>query len=75
MDVPFGGKKLAKTVCMDMCVRGTPVACACTNCLWGKQKGRQREREGEGEKTKKRMSRRARKKLSDEAGALELCNL
>lgn len=39
------------------------------------RRSRQGEREREEEKTKKRMSRRARKKLSDEAGALELCNL
>lgn len=50
MDVPFGGKKLANTVCMDMCVRGTPVACACTNCWVGEEV----EAEDEKEKEKKR---------------------
>lgn len=40
-----------------------------------KEGKRERERAREKKKTEERMSRRARKKLSDEAGALELCNL
>jgi len=39
MSVPFGGKKAARTVCMVMWVRGTPVAWAWTDC---RREGRRR---------------------------------
>lgn len=75
MDVPFGGKKLAKTVCMDMCVRGTPVACACTNCLWEKQTERERGREGEGQEKNEQKSEKEIEWWGRSAWALQFVNV